>query len=47
MNIQLIVVQAFGPHEKGVRVTEPKEIATILAGEHAAKVIRVAATSKE
>lgn len=47
MNILLIVVQAFGPYEKGDYINDPAEIAMILAGEHAAKIIRVAATSKE
>ncbi len=44
MNIHLIVVQAFGPHAKGDRVTDPAEIASILAGEHAGHVIKILAT---
>ena len=47
MNVHLIVVQAFGQYAKGERVSDPAEIASILAGEHAAKIVRVVATSKE
>jgi hypothetical protein len=43
MNIQLVVVQAFGPHAKGDCITDPAQIQTILAGENARHVVRVTA----
>ncbi len=41
MNIQLVVVQAFGPHAKGDCITDQAQIQTILAGENASHVVRV------
>jgi hypothetical protein len=41
MNIQLVVVQAFGPHAKGDCITDPAQIQTILAGGNAGRVVRV------
>jgi hypothetical protein len=43
MNFHLIVVQGFGPHAKGDRVTDATEVATILAGENASHVVRIPA----
>jgi hypothetical protein len=42
MNIHLVVVQAFGPYGKGDHITDPTQIATILASAHAGHVVRVA-----
>ncbi len=42
MNIHLVVVRSFGPHAKGDRITDPTDIAAILAGENADKVVRLA-----
>lgn len=41
MNIHLVVVQAFGRHAKGDAITDPVEIASTLASEYAAHVVRV------
>jgi hypothetical protein len=41
MNIHLVVVQGFGPHAKGDRITDPAEVAATLAGESADKVVRL------
>ena len=41
MNFHLVVVQAFGPHAKGDRIADPTEIASVLASDHAASVVRV------
>lgn len=43
MTIHLVVVQDFGLHAKGSRITDPSEIAATLAGECADKVVRIAA----
>ena len=43
MNIHLVVVQAFGPHDKGSHITDPVEVAAVLASDHAGHVVRVAA----
>ena len=41
MNIHLVVVQAFGSHAKGDRITDPSEIATVLASDHSGNVVRL------
>jgi|BEDMetMinimDraft_2_1075160.scaffolds.fasta_scaffold03852_2 hypothetical protein len=38
----LVVVRPFGSYAKGALITDPKEIARVLASEHANKVVRVA-----
>lgn len=43
MNNHLVVVQAFGPHAKGARISNPTEVAATLASEHAAHVVRIIA----
>lgn len=45
MNIHLVVVQAFGQYAKGDLVTDPVQIATILASAHAGHVVRITANS--
>lgn len=42
-DFHLVVIQPFGQYERGARITDPKEIADVLAGENAASVNRVAA----
>lgn len=37
----LIVVRPFGPHRPGDAVTDPDEVAAILAGEHRDSVVRI------
>lgn len=39
MNV-LVVTNPFGGHEIGHRITDPTEVAEILAGEHAHHVVR-------
>lgn len=39
----LVVISPFGQYERGARITDPDEIAAVLAGENAASVNRVAA----
>lgn len=46
MPFHLVVVRAFGPHAKGDSVTDADAIATILAGENAADVVRVASSTQ-
>jgi hypothetical protein len=41
MAFQLVVVRAFGAYKKGDTIIDQKEIADILASEHAASVVRV------
>ena len=36
----LIVVRPFGPHRPGDAISEPDEVARILASEHAGHVVR-------
>ncbi len=36
----LIVTSAFGDHQKGSKITDPSEIADVLAGENASHVIQ-------
>ena len=36
----LIVTSAFGDHRKGSRITDPSEIAAVLAGENSGHVIQ-------
>jgi|GEM_PF-2338001 hypothetical protein len=43
MATALIVVRAFGQHRPGDMITDPAEARTLLLGEHAHDVIRVAA----
>ncbi len=43
MATALIVVRAFGQKRPGDMITEPAEMTTLLRGEHAHDVIRVAA----
>ena len=40
MNIHLVAVQDFGPYTKGTLITDPADVASILAGEAADKVVR-------
>jgi hypothetical protein len=44
LTYHLVVVRPFGSYAKGAIITDPKEIASILASEHASKVVRVAGT---
>lgn len=37
----LIVVRPFGTHRPGDAVTDPDEVAAILAGEHRESVVRI------
>lgn len=46
MSIKLVVVRAFGPHARGDVIFDADEIARVLAGEHAANVVRVLAVGK-
>lgn len=39
--MKLIATQAFGPYAQGASITDAAEIATILAGEQAAFVVKV------
>lgn len=39
MNV-LVVINPFGGHETGHRITDPSEIEAVLAGEHAHHVVR-------
>lgn len=39
----LVVISPFGQYDRGVRITDPDEIAAVLASENAASVNRVAA----
>jgi hypothetical protein len=41
MTVQLVVVRAFGPYERGDVITDPQVVAEMLAGENAAAVVRV------
>jgi hypothetical protein len=41
MNIQLVVVAAFGTHVRGDVITDAVQIAAILASENATRVVRV------
>ena len=41
MSMQLVVVRPFGAHSRGDVVTDPGQIAKILASESAANVVRV------
>ena len=41
MTIHLVVVQDFGSHTKGSLIVDPAEVAATLAGESAAKVVRI------
>ncbi len=43
MNVHLVVVQPFGTHAKGDHITDPADIAAILASEYAGHVVRVLA----
>jgi hypothetical protein len=45
MEFTLVTVRPFGAHRKGDVISDPSEIATILAGEDAHNVVRVAAPS--
>ena len=40
MAIVLVVTNPFGGHSRGDRITDPKEIAQVLAGENAHHVIQ-------
>lgn len=42
MNVQLVVVRPFGTYAKGDVITDAAQIASVLAGEHAQCVVRVA-----
>jgi hypothetical protein len=46
MDIKLVVVRAFGTHARGDVINDAGEIARVLAGEHAACVVRVLASGK-
>ncbi len=41
MTIHLVAAQAFGPHAKGDKITDPIEIAAILASDHSGHVLPV------
>ena len=41
MNIHLVVVQAFCPHAKGDHITDPTDVASVLASDHAGHVVRI------
>ena len=43
MTYQLIVVQPFGAYPAGALVSDAAQVQVILAGEHAACVVRIAA----
>ena len=43
MTYQLIVVQPFGAYPTGALVSDAAQVEAILAGEHAACVVRIAA----
>jgi hypothetical protein len=36
----LVVINPFGGHDKGARITDPAEVARILEGEHAHHVVQ-------
>jgi hypothetical protein len=36
----LVVINPFGGHEKGARITDPEQITKILDGEHAHHVVQ-------
>ena len=47
MSIKLVVVRAFGRHARGDMIEDAAEVARVLAGEHAAQVVRVLANTEE
>jgi hypothetical protein len=47
MNVQLVVVRAFGAHQKGDVITDAATAASVLAGEQAHWVVRVAALAPQ
>lgn len=42
MTFHLVVVRPFGAYEKGAVITDPDEVAAVLAGENAPSVVRLA-----
>ena len=42
MQFHLVVVRPFGAYAKGALITDPGEVALVLAGENAADVVRIA-----
>ena len=47
MNQHLVVVRPFGDHLKGDVITDPADIASILASPHADQVVRIPALKGE
>jgi hypothetical protein len=43
MGFILVVVRPFGPYATGDRITDPKEVDAVLAGEHAGCVVKTVA----
>ncbi len=41
MEIHLVVIAAFEGYARGDRITDPAEVNYVLAGEHAADVVRI------
>ena len=43
MALRLVVVRPFAGHRVGDVIVDPAQVASVLAGEHAARVVKVAA----